>query len=108
MVMKLLLFLMSIPAHESIRVFNGEEQIMMNKNNLLRSVKKTYVPPSAPNPSTYIPTPSHKHAPLLGQQQMSPPPPPSMLKGASSPCPSPASLTISQSSLADCKSTTKP
>ena len=104
--MTVLLFLMSIPAHESIRVFNGEEQIMMNKNNLSRSVNKAYVPPSAPDRGTYIPSPvSHKGAPLLGQQQMSPPPPPSILKGASSPCPSPASLTISQSGLADCKST---
>jgi hypothetical protein len=88
-VMTVLLFLMSIPTHESIRVFNGEEQIMKYKK----------VPPSEPNPGT------HNRAPLLGQQQMSPPPSSMLKETSSSPCPSPASLTVSQSGLADCKST---
>ena len=104
--MTVLLFLMSIPAHESIRVFNGEEQIMTYKNQLLGSGNRIHVPPSAPNPGTHNPAaPSHKGAPLLGQQQMSPPPSSMLKKASSSPCPSPAPLTVSQSGLADCKST---
>ena len=105
--MTVLLFLMSIPAHESIRVFNGEEQIMKYKNQLLGSVSHYVpVPPSKPNPRTHNPAaPSHKGAPLLGQQQMSPPPSSMLKKASSSPCSSPASLTVSQSGLADCKST---
>ena len=101
------LFLMSMPTHEASRFFQREDQNMMNKNHLLESPlkagqippssisQKTFaghnvsplrlqVPPSAPNPGTYIPGPrtsqrpfmTHNNVPLLGLQQKSLLPPP--------------------------------
>jgi len=101
-----MLYLMSMPAHDASRFFHREEQNMMNKKHLMELLKgqlppssirqKTLashnfspllcqVPPSAPNPATYVPVPrisqrifvSHNAIPpLLGSQQKSPLPPP--------------------------------
>jgi len=104
------LFLMSMPTHEASRFFQREDQNMMNKNHLLGQVppssisQKTFaghnfsplrlqVPPSAPNPGTYIPGPrtsqrtfmTHNNVPLLGLQQNSLLPPPLHNRGTAIP-----------------------
>ena len=101
-------------AHEAGRIFHREEQNMVNKHHLFESQQgqvtpssirqktlashsvsplRHQVPPSAPSPGTYIPSPrfsqrafvSHKTAPLLGSHQKRPPPPPMLNGGTSSP-----------------------
>ena len=101
-------------AHGASRIFHREEQNIVNKNHLFESLQgqvtpssirqktlashsvsplRHQVPPSAPNPVTYIPSPSfsqrtfvsHNTAPLLGSHQKRPPPPPMLNGGTSSP-----------------------
>ena len=100
-------------AHEASRIFHREEQNLVNKNHLFESLQgqvtpsirqrtlanhsvsplEHQVPPSAPNPATYIPSPrfsqrafvNHNTAPLLGSHQKRPPPRPMLNGGTSSP-----------------------
>jgi hypothetical protein len=66
------LFVITMPGHEAGTILHKEVQNLMSKNQLL-------VPPSAPNPSSYIPaltTSTHSSAPpVLGSLQKSTPPP---------------------------------
>ena len=77
------LIMMSMPAHndQASRILPGEKQNLMKKNHFLGSpqalaqVPRVLVPPSAPNPSTHIPS-------LRWSQRKCPPPHPSMLHRA--------------------------
>lgn len=116
LIIRAVLLLTSIHAyaHEASRIFHREEQNIVNKHHLFESLQgqvtpssihqktlashsvsplRHQVPPSAPNPVTYIPSPSfsqrtfvsHNTAPLLGSHQKRPPPPPMLNGGTSSP-----------------------
>lgn len=110
------LFLMIMPEHEATRILK-QEQVLMNTNQFFKSVMqdpppasstisqkafaghnvspllprllRAYVPPSAPNPVTHMPSNStivtSDASSLLGSQQKSPPAPSMLKEGTSIP-----------------------